>query len=114
FFATLNPAWTDRVTLMTFSEFGRRPEANDGAGTDHGSASVMFVVGSRVNGGLHGQQPALADSALDPYGNLVYHVDFRSVYASIVSDWFGADDRGVLGRRIPTSTSFARGRARHC
>ena len=108
FFATLSPAWADRVVLMTFSEFGRRPEANEG-GTDHGTASVMFVVGSRVRGGLHGQQPSLASSRLDPYGNLVPNVDFRSVYASIVHKWFGADDRQVLGNTYPQLDLFRAG-----
>ena len=108
FFAALNPAWADRVVLMTFSEFGRRPEASDG-GTDHGTASVMFVVGSRVKGGLHGSQPSLASSGLDPYGNLVPNLDFRSVYASIVDKWFGADDREVLGKAYPQLDLFRAG-----
>ena len=38
----------DKVVTMTYSEFGRRIEQNDSgrdAGTDHGTASGMFVMG---------------------------------------------------------------------
>ena len=45
FFATLDPAFHDRVTLMTFSEFGRTVRANGSGGTDHGTAAPLLVVG---------------------------------------------------------------------
>jgi len=45
----------DRVLTMTFSEFGRRPAENGGAGTDHGTAAPLFVMGSQVKGGLLGE-----------------------------------------------------------
>jgi hypothetical protein len=108
FFATLDPAWADRVTIMTFSEFGRRPEVND-SGTDHGTAGVVFVAGNQVKGGLYGAQPSLASSGLDQYGNLEYNVDFRSVYADIVDSWFGADDFEVLGKTYPKLGLFRAG-----
>lgn len=50
FLATLDPSWASRVTVMTFSEFGRTPWGNDGAGTDHGTAAPMFVIGRNVRG----------------------------------------------------------------
>ena len=76
FFANISPTFRSRVTIMTFSEFGRRPEDNDTSGTDHGTAGVQLLVGDRVGGGLHGAQPSL--TALDGNGNLVPQVDFRS------------------------------------
>ena len=95
FFDTLSPSYAGRVTLMTFSEFGRRPEANDSNGTDHGTASTVLVAGSKVQGGLHGADPSL--TALDNQGNLVAQVDFRSVYATVLESWLGADADEVLG-----------------
>ena len=59
FFAALAPRWRAQVTLMTFSEFGRRPEENGDGGTDHGTAAPLFVIGDHVKGGLHGAQPSL-------------------------------------------------------
>ncbi len=100
-FHTLSPTWGGNVLVMTFSEFGRRPEENDGRGTDHGTAAPLFVVGSRVKGGLYGQQPSLAPNALVNYGNLASYVDFRSVYATILQKWFRADDTRILGHTYP-------------
>nr|BCX01929.1 MAG: hypothetical protein KatS3mg041_1975 [Bacteroidota bacterium] len=79
----------DRVVLMTFSEFGRRPRENGSAGTDHGTAAPLFVVGRAVQGGILGPRPNLAQ--LDATGNLYYHIDFRQVYSTILRDWFGLD-----------------------
>jgi uncharacterized protein (DUF1501 family) len=95
FFAALSPTFRSRVTLMTFSEFGRRPEDNDTNGTDHGTSSVAFVVGDRVNGGLHGGQPSLTN--FDDWGNLRHTVDFRQLYATMLDQWLGADSHEVLG-----------------
>jgi uncharacterized protein (DUF1501 family) len=74
--------------LMTFSEFGRRLAEDGSAGTDHGTAAPMFVVGDAVAGGLHGAHPSLEAADLDAHGNLRRSVDFREVYATIVDRWF--------------------------
>lgn len=95
FFTTLSPAWRSRVTVMTFSEFGRRPERNDDLGTDHGTAAPLFVVGSKVKGGVYGNPSRTTD--LDRYGNLKHHIDFRSVYATVLETWLRADSTQVLG-----------------
>ena len=79
----------ERAVLMTYSEFGRRPEENGDQGTDHGTAEPILVVGDHVKGGLHGAQPSL--TALDDDGNLVPTVDFRAVYASVLRTWLKAD-----------------------
>ncbi len=97
FFATLNPSWSERVTLMTFSEFGRRPADNDSGGTDHGTASSLFVIGSKVRGGLYGQQPGMRDADLDNDDCLRTTVDFRSVYATLLDRWLDADSHQILG-----------------
>ncbi len=85
---------SDRVVLMTQSEFGRRVAENGGFGTDHGEASVLFAVGDPVLGGVYGELPPLDD--LDR-GNLRWRVDFRQVYATIIDDWLGADHTSILG-----------------
>jgi len=86
------------VLIMTFSEFGRRVRENGSQGTDHGTAAPMFLIGDGVRGGLHGDPPSL--TRLDDNGDLVYTVDFRQVYATILEDWLEADAADVLGRRF--------------
>jgi uncharacterized protein (DUF1501 family) len=95
FFATLAPRFANRVTVLTFSEFGRRVQANQSNGTDHGTASSLFALGARVNGGRYGAMPSLTD--LDRSGNLVPTVDFRSVYATVLDTWLRADSKQLLG-----------------
>ena len=75
--------WDD-VLVMTYSEFGRRVAENGAQGTDHGTASVQFVMGGKVNAGLYGDYPSL-DKLED--GDLVYTMDYRSVYEHICSSW---------------------------
>jgi len=68
------------VTIVVFSEFGRRVKDN-GNGTDHGTAAPMFVIGGNNKGNVIGNNPNLED--LDN-GDLKHEIDFRSVYASIL------------------------------
>jgi uncharacterized protein (DUF1501 family) len=88
------------TVLMTYSEFGRRPTQNASGGTDHGTASVLFVAGHQVKGGqYYGEQPSL--TSLDANGNLVYNVDFRSVYSTVLESVVGFDSKDVLGGSFP-------------
>jgi len=80
--------------IMTFSEFGRRVKENGSKGTDHGTAQPQFLVGGKVSPGLYGTYPSLTN--LDSSGNLIYNVDFRQVYASVLEDWFGITQTEVL------------------
>src|SRR6185369_12877427 len=68
----------DDVAVMMFTEFGRRVEENGSQGTDHGTATPMFVFGKGVRGGFYSTHPSLTD--LDD-GNMKMTTDFRRVYA---------------------------------
>lgn len=87
----------DNTLIMTYAEFGRRAQENGSKGTDHGTANAHFVLGGKVKGGLHGQAPSLA--RLEG-GNLVHSVDFRSLYATVIEKWWGADAKPVLGGKF--------------
>ena len=77
------------VVVFMFSEFGRRIRDN-GAGTDHGSGGVAFVLGTPVQGGLYGEFPSLRDED-QLEGDLHFNNDFRSTYSTLVDRWLGLD-----------------------
>lgn len=89
----------DKVLTLVFSEFGRRVQENNGRGTDHGTAEPLFLVGSSVKGGVYGEAPSLTN--LDA-GDLKHTVDFRTVYATVLENWLGADSVEILGKRFET------------
>ncbi|MFL9830810.1 DUF1501 domain-containing protein [Flavobacterium sp. ST-87] len=72
----------ENVTIVVFSEFGRRVKDN-GNGTDHGAAAPMFIIGGQNQGKVIGNNPNLADLS---QGDLKYQIDFRSVYASLLKE----------------------------
>ncbi len=109
FYKMLSPRWRSQVTLMTFSEFGRRVDENGGGGTDHGTAAPVFVIGDHVNGGLHGAQPSL--TALDNDDNLIPTVDFRRLYSTVLDKWLKTDDQAVLGKSYAELDLFTSGPA---
>ena len=81
----------ERVLGMTFSEFGRRIVDNASVGTDHGSALPMFFFGTKVIPGMTGTNPQIPPNST-VQTNLAMQFDFRSVYASILKDWFCVEE----------------------
>ncbi len=77
----------NNVLVVTYSEFGRRPKENRGAGTDHGTASSHMVLGGKVHGGIYGKHPDF--SRLDANGNVRHTTDFRSIYGTLAQRWWG-------------------------
>ena len=84
----------DDVTVLVFSEFGRRAAENTSLGTDHGTANHMYVIGKPVKGGHYGKPPSLTE--LDADGNVAHTTDFRRVYASLIEGWFGYQQSRAL------------------
>lgn len=93
----------DRVLIQVWSEFGRRAAENASAGTDHGSAGIGFLIGTRVNGQQLGAFPGVT-GGLDGNGNLIPTADFRAVYSSILEQWLDTDANSVL----PNVSAFQR------
>ncbi len=88
----------DRVMLMTFSEFGRRVQENASMGTDHGTASQLFIFGNNLKKkGVVNEAPDLSNLE---EGDLKYTVDFRNIYATILRKWLQADEQKILGAKF--------------
>ncbi|KAF2335744.1 DUF1501 domain-containing protein [Flavobacterium daemonense] len=91
------------VTIVVFSEFGRRVKDN-GNGTDHGTAAPMFIIGGNNKGTILGNNPNLSD--LDN-GDLKYQIDFRSVYASLLKEKLNFDYTKIGIVNKPVSGLFS-------
>lgn len=92
--------FSERITGMTISEFGRRAYDNGSRGTDHGAASMQFIWGhdKYVNGGYWNNKPKLND--LDANGNVKFQTDYRVIYAELIEKRLGgtpADVTSVFG-----------------
>jgi uncharacterized protein (DUF1501 family) len=88
----------DDVTMLVWSEFGRRVKDN-GAGTDHGAGSVALILGDHVRGGMFGEYPSLKASDLT-LGNLKYNVDFRSTYATLLDQWMHIESEPIVNGKF--------------
>ena len=83
------------VTVMVYSEFGRRVKGNASQGTDHGTSGPMFLIGEKVNGGFYGDQPSLS-KLVD--GDLAVTTDFRDVYATVLESVLKSPAEQTLGK----------------
>ncbi len=86
----------ERVLGFTFSEFGRRVAENASRGTDHGQAAPLIVFGQRIAPGLIGAHPSL-ENLND--GDLIFHTDFRQIYATVLEKWLEVDSAAILGKK---------------
>lgn len=86
---------SDRVLIMSFSEFGRRVQENASGGTDHGEAAPMFLFGSNIKPGVHEKHPSLDNLHR---GDLEFGCDFRRVYSDVLANWLSMRPDLVLGR----------------
>ena len=92
----------NNTVVIVYSEFGRRISENGSAGTDHGAAANMMVLGGLVRGGIYGSAPNLNMDPQNPTlensnGDVKYETDFRSVYAKVLDNWLGASSVSILG-----------------
>lgn len=101
----------DRVTGMTFTEFGRRPKSNASLGTDHDTAIPMFFFGSKLNPAVTGASPRFGTTdAADANPGVNDHIrmqfDFRSVYYTVLKDWFQLTDTDLAAVLFTSYTTL--------
>lgn len=89
--------WNE-VLIVTFSEFGRRVAQNAGGGTDHGAANQMFLMGGALR--QKGLMNGLPDLTRLNDGDLVFEIDFRQVYATLLDRWLEVPHEALLGGRF--------------
>lgn len=114
----LGPA-IKHVTVLVMTEFGRRAYENAAAGTDHGRASVMMVLGGGIRGGkVFASWPGLNKEALEGPGDLHVTTDYRDVLAEVlalrmhnnqVETVFAGYKPRFLGVAVPKKKALAQG-----
>ncbi len=101
----LGPAWR-RTVVVAVTEFGRTVAVNGNNGTDHGTASVLLVLGGAVKGGrIHGDWPGL--DRLQDDRDLRVATDARSVMKGILRDHLGVDAAALGARVFPGTSNIA-------
>jgi uncharacterized protein (DUF1501 family) len=77
----------NRITVLVYTEFGRRIAENGSDGTDHGTGSLAYLMGGGVNGG----QVISTWPGLDIVANedLQITTDLRSVISELLSKRLG-------------------------
>ena len=98
FYLDLDSGYTNKLSVVVISEFGRRLVQNESYGTDHGHGSVMLTLGGSVNGGqVFGQFPGLHNDQLYDRADLAITTDYRSVLSELLAKRMGnADIESVL------------------
>ncbi|MEM1181696.1 MAG: DUF1501 domain-containing protein [Acidobacteriota bacterium] len=76
--------FTQRLTVVVQSEFGRRLRENADQGSDHGHGNVMMVMSGNAIGGVHGTWPGLSNEQLFDGADLAVTTDFRQVLSEIL------------------------------
>lgn len=90
FYLDLDSGYTERLSVVVISEFGRRLVQNESYGTDHGHGSVMFTLGGNVNGGqVFGNWPGLNNDQLYDHADLAVTTDYRQVMSEMLSKRLG-------------------------
>ena len=85
FYRDLDSGYTEKLSVVVISEFGRRLAQNDSNGTDHGHGSVMLALGGGVNGGqVYGNWPGLANEQLYDRADLAVTTDYRQVLGELL------------------------------
>lgn len=84
----------ERVIGLTFSEFGRQIKSNFSNGTDHGTAAPLFMFGPCVKPGILGNNPTIP-AVLNNQEGVAMEIDFRSIYGTILKDWFKMSDADI-------------------
>ena len=87
---------SSEVTMLVFTEFGRRIRDN-ASGTDHGSGGGAFIVGDHVKGGLYAQYPSLDPSRWVHGEDMEHTIDFRGIYGTVLEQWMGLDPTEIVG-----------------
>jgi len=88
--------YTQRLTLVVQSEFGRRLRENADRGCDHGHGNMMMVLSGNATGGIHGTWPGLSNGQLYQGADLEVTTDYRRILSEILIRRLGNRNLGAV------------------
>ena len=97
---------SEEVTVMVFTEFGRRIKDN-GSGTDHGSGGGAYIIGDHVSGGLYSEYPSVKPEDWLYGEDLRHTIDFRGIYGTVLEQWMGMDPTAIVGGQFEQLNPYA-------
>lgn len=101
----LAPVWRDTVVIVV-TEFGRTARPNGNSGTDHGTATVSFLLGGAVKGGrVLADWPGLKPAQLRENRDLAPTTDIRAVFKGLLRDHLGLSESVLATKVFPDSGS---------
>jgi uncharacterized protein (DUF1501 family) len=101
----MGAGWKDTVAVVV-TEFGRTARVNGTQGTDHGMATVAFLVGGAVKGGhVLADWPGLKDATLYEGRDLAPTRDLRSVLKGVLNAHLGVPAGALADAVFPDSTA---------
>jgi uncharacterized protein (DUF1501 family) len=99
----LGPVWKDTAVLLV-TEFGRTAAINGTRGTDHGTATMTFLLGGAVAGGrVIADWPGLSSRALYQGRDLMPTLDLRCVLKGVLEQHLGIAARALETSVFPQS-----------
>ena len=103
----MGAAWKETVVAIV-TEFGRTARINGTNGTDHGTGTVIFMVGGALNGGrVIADWPGLKPADLHEARDLKATTDLRAVMKGVLKDHLRVDDRALATAIFPDSDTVA-------
>jgi uncharacterized protein (DUF1501 family) len=101
----LGSKWADTAVLLA-TEFGRTAATNGTRGTDHGTATVSFLLGGAVQGGrVLADWPGLSAHTLYQGRDLRPTTDLRSVLKGVLSEHLLVSSSALESSVFPNSTA---------
>ncbi len=107
FESELGPRWSDTI-VVAITEFGRTARINGTVGTDHGTATVAFLVGGALAGGrVVADWPGLKTADLYEQRDLKPTTDLRAVLKGVLADHLGLSATTLAQSVFPDTLGVA-------
>ena len=102
----MGSAWRETVVIIA-TEFGRTARINGSYGTDHGTATVAFLIGGALKGGrVIADWPGLRTNDLYEGRDLKPTADLRAAFKGVLAEHLGVPDAALDKTIFPETATL--------